>query len=308
MPSVDCVLAVIAAARRHLWLRPAEIVAASHLGVHCRAPCSFDVVDTFPKRCRRQSALLRGPGFSSVDGCPWRSTACNCPNGCGASRSRCCSPTWCSTATRHVGREELIGALWPNQAPVSQDAALRTLLSRLRSSLGSASAGRARRADPSLPEPVWIDIEAAAAEMARALRGARARRRAPGLGARPGAAEHRQPRAAAGRAGELARAAAARARGGPPNALEVIGRAGLVHGRHAAAIGRAGGADADRGRALPGVRLRAADGGARRARATSPRRCAYSTGCAPCSATSSGRCPSARGDRRRTSGCCAAGS
>ena len=35
---------------------------------------------------------------------------------------------------RPVGREELIGALWPEHAPQSQDAALRTLLSRLRSS------------------------------------------------------------------------------------------------------------------------------------------------------------------------------
>lgn len=44
---------------------------------------------------------------------------------------------------RHVGRDELIGALWPNHAPVSQDAALRTLLSRLRSSLGASTlAGR----------------------------------------------------------------------------------------------------------------------------------------------------------------------
>ena len=38
--------------------------------------------------------------------------------------------------SRHVGREELIGALWPDHAPVSEDAALRTLLSRLRSALG----------------------------------------------------------------------------------------------------------------------------------------------------------------------------
>src|SRR5438270_11878692 len=37
---------------------------------------------------------------------------------------------------RAVGREELIGALWPDQAPKSQDGALRTLLSRLRSGLG----------------------------------------------------------------------------------------------------------------------------------------------------------------------------
>src|ERR1700759_3083918 len=70
---------------------------------------------------------------------------------------------------RHVGRDELIGALWPDTAPVSQDAALRTLLSRLRSALGSATVAGRDEVILSLPEPVWIDIEAAAAEGARAL-------------------------------------------------------------------------------------------------------------------------------------------
>jgi DNA-binding SARP family transcriptional activator/tetratricopeptide (TPR) repeat protein len=70
---------------------------------------------------------------------------------------------------RHVGRDELIGALWPNEAPVSQDAALRTLLSRLRSSLGTATVAGRDEVILSLPEPVWIDIEAAAAEVPRAL-------------------------------------------------------------------------------------------------------------------------------------------
>jgi len=70
---------------------------------------------------------------------------------------------------RHVGRDELIGALWPNHAPVSQDAALRTLLSRLRSSLGSEALAGRDELILALPEPVWIDVEAAAAEVARAL-------------------------------------------------------------------------------------------------------------------------------------------
>ena len=69
---------------------------------------------------------------------------------------------------RHVGRDELIGALWPSQAPVSQDAALRTLLSRLRSSLGADALSGRDEVILTLREPVWIDIEAAAAEMARA--------------------------------------------------------------------------------------------------------------------------------------------
>jgi DNA-binding SARP family transcriptional activator/tetratricopeptide (TPR) repeat protein len=70
---------------------------------------------------------------------------------------------------RHVGRDELIGALWPNDAPVSQDAALRTLLSRLRSSLGTSTLAGRDELILALPEPVWIDIEAAATEMNRAL-------------------------------------------------------------------------------------------------------------------------------------------
>jgi DNA-binding SARP family transcriptional activator/tetratricopeptide (TPR) repeat protein len=70
---------------------------------------------------------------------------------------------------RHVGREELIGAVWPGQAPVSQDAALRTLLSRLRSALGaSAVAGRGELV-LTLPEPVWVDLEAATAELQHAI-------------------------------------------------------------------------------------------------------------------------------------------
>jgi DNA-binding SARP family transcriptional activator len=69
---------------------------------------------------------------------------------------------------RYVGREELIGVLWPYHAPRSPDAALRTLLSRLRSALGtSALAGRDELV-LTLPEPVWIDVEAAVVEVRRA--------------------------------------------------------------------------------------------------------------------------------------------
>jgi DNA-binding SARP family transcriptional activator len=71
---------------------------------------------------------------------------------------------------RHVGREELIGALWPDQAPVSQDAALRTLLSRLRSAIGSSALSGRDELILTLPEPVWVDLEAAASELQRAVR------------------------------------------------------------------------------------------------------------------------------------------
>ncbi len=71
--------------------------------------------------------------------------------------------------TRHVGRDELIDAMWPDQPPVSEDAALRTLLSRLRSSLGPSTLLGRDELILALPEPAWIDVEAAAAEVARAL-------------------------------------------------------------------------------------------------------------------------------------------
>jgi DNA-binding SARP family transcriptional activator len=70
--------------------------------------------------------------------------------------------------TRHVGREELIGALWPDQAPRSQDAALRTLLSRLRSVLGRSVLGGRDELMLELLEPAWVDVEAAALAVERA--------------------------------------------------------------------------------------------------------------------------------------------
>jgi DNA-binding SARP family transcriptional activator/tetratricopeptide (TPR) repeat protein len=70
--------------------------------------------------------------------------------------------------SRPLGRDELIGALWPDHAPRSQDAALRTLLSRLRSALGrSALVGREELV-LALPQPAWIDVEAAGLEVDRA--------------------------------------------------------------------------------------------------------------------------------------------
>jgi DNA-binding SARP family transcriptional activator len=71
---------------------------------------------------------------------------------------------------RVVGREELIGALWPEKAPVSQDAALRTLLSRLRSALGAATVAGRDELVLDLPAPVWIDLEAASLEVDHARR------------------------------------------------------------------------------------------------------------------------------------------
>ena len=75
---------------------------------------------------------------------------------------------------RPVGREELIGALWPDHAPRSQDAALRTLLSRLRSVLGPTVLVGRDELVLELPEPAWVDVEAASLQVERADQALRA--------------------------------------------------------------------------------------------------------------------------------------
>jgi DNA-binding SARP family transcriptional activator len=141
---------------------------------------------------------------------------------------------------RYVGREELIGALWPFQAPRSQDAALRTLLSRLRSALGASALAGRDELGLVLPEPVWIDIEAAVVEVQRAqqtlergdVRSAWALAQVPlniaGRGLLPGA----QARWLEPRRRELEDVRL--------RALEVIGRAGLsLGGTQLASVERA---------------------------------------------------------------------
>src|SRR5947209_17358167 len=70
--------------------------------------------------------------------------------------------------SRPVGREELIEVLWPQRPPRSQDGALRTLLSRVRAALGPAALSGRGELLLMLPEPVWVDLEAAGAELGRA--------------------------------------------------------------------------------------------------------------------------------------------
>ena len=132
----------VGATRHCLVMRPAEKSA-------CVTPdprpddAECAVVDTFPDRCRLLLALRRAPAFSYADSCPSRSTASSWRSGLRGKQVRLLLAYLLLNRTRHVGREELIGALWPDRAPVSQDAALRTLLSRLRSALGADRAGRA---------------------------------------------------------------------------------------------------------------------------------------------------------------------
>ena len=76
---------------------------------------------------------------------------------------------------RHVGREELIGALWPVQAP--RLAGRRAADAALAAALGAGRRALAGRDELMLvlPEPVWIDFEAAAVEVS-----ARSRRSSAG--------------------------------------------------------------------------------------------------------------------------------
>lgn len=69
---------------------------------------------------------------------------------------------------RVMSRDELAEAMWPQSAPRSQDAALRTLLSRLRSALGADTIVGREEVALQLPEPAWVDVEAAAAQVPRA--------------------------------------------------------------------------------------------------------------------------------------------
>ncbi len=142
---------------------------------------------------------------------------------------------------RAMSRDELAEALWPDSAPRSQDAALRTLLSRLRSVLGSDTVVGRDEVALELPEPVWIDLEAAAAQLPRAsaaldrgdARGAWALAQVPlniaGRGLLPGVqAGWVEPRRR-----ELAELRL--------QALEVIGRAGLeLGGTQLGSVERAG--------------------------------------------------------------------
>jgi len=65
---------------------------------------------------------------------------------------------------RAVSRDELIGLLWPQEAPRSYEVALSALMSKLRQLLGRRSletAARGYRLE--LPDDAWVDIEAAVA-------------------------------------------------------------------------------------------------------------------------------------------------
>jgi DNA-binding SARP family transcriptional activator len=69
---------------------------------------------------------------------------------------------------RPVSRDELMGALWPNTAPAAPGAALSTVLTRLRQSLGDGIIGERQDLSLRLPPDAWVDVEAMEAHAARA--------------------------------------------------------------------------------------------------------------------------------------------
>ena len=165
---------------------------------------------------------------------------------------------------RVLGRDAIADALWPDAAPRSRDSSLRALLTGVRRVFGPDSIEGRESVRLVLPEGTTVDVEEAEASLAAAEasleRGdheaaARAARRTVALGVAGAAGRPERPvdrrtaRRAAGTDAARARDRGdGRTRGGP-------------------ALGcRAGGTRARRGGALPRVRSRAADAGARRAR------------------------------------------
>ena len=69
---------------------------------------------------------------------------------------------------RPVRRDELVEALWAGEGAPPSDTALAPVLSRLRGALAPGSIEGRDQVTLVLPEPVWIDVEAAAAELERA--------------------------------------------------------------------------------------------------------------------------------------------
>jgi DNA-binding SARP family transcriptional activator len=73
-------------------------------------------------------------------------------------------------ANRHrmVSRDELVDAVWPYEPPASRDAALRPLLSKLRSSVGHDLIGTGAHPELTLPHDAFVDLEAAREALHRA--------------------------------------------------------------------------------------------------------------------------------------------
>ncbi len=73
--------------------------------------------------------------------------------------------------TRPIERDALIEAVWPSGGPPSAGAALRALLSKLRSALGPETLAGRERIQIVLPSDSWVDVEAAEEAIHRAESG-----------------------------------------------------------------------------------------------------------------------------------------
>ena len=70
---------------------------------------------------------------------------------------------------RTMSRSTLIELLWPEQPPGSRDAALRQLLTELRSCLGSGAIASGGEVSLGVPISTWVDVWEARAEVDRAV-------------------------------------------------------------------------------------------------------------------------------------------
>ena len=140
---------------------------------------------------------------------------------------------------RAADRDELVALLWPEAAPKDPGAALRPVLSRLRRALAPATLEGRERLRLALPEPVWVDVEAAAHALAEARAAAQERRWAGAREQAGVAAAILRPGLLPALDGEWLQAARWEHEEHTLEALELVARSG-------AALGGAAAADAER--------------------------------------------------------------
>ena len=208
----------------------------------------------------RTRVVLCGPLGLEIDG---RDVASALPGG----QAGCSRAYLLARPERAADRDALVELLWPRRAPNDPGAALRPLLSRLRRALAPATLEGRERLRLALPEPVWIDVEAAA----RAVDDARAAATRRPLGGRR--ASMPRPRSSScvpgllpAQDGDWLQAARWEHEELLLEALEAAARSGVALGRTGARRRRAREPRADRPLAVPRDRLSLPDGGAGRAR------------------------------------------
>jgi len=136
---------------------------------------------------------------------------------------------------RAADRDELVDLLWPRRAPKDPGAALRPLLSRLRRALAPATLEGRERLRLILPEPVWIDVEAAARAVEDARAAVQEARWSVARGRAEAAVELLRPGLLPAQDGEWLQAARWEHEELMLEALESVAQSGLALGRPGAA-------------------------------------------------------------------------